>query len=140
MAHFIKKCKVCQVVMAQCRCPSPDKEIQWDVCAKCAKATEPYRMLPEAIEIPIRLYRITEARCTETAVAERSGVRLIMYDVGTDVNFPDGNGKSRLSLAVEKDGRRYILTQRELAAFLDKVSQGVAMSVEQEKSSGRLED
>lgn len=34
MSHFIKKCKVCQTVISQCRCPGPKTEI-WEICANC---------------------------------------------------------------------------------------------------------
>jgi len=38
MSHFIKYCKLCNVVMSQCRCPSRDKEIQYGTCDKCLKS------------------------------------------------------------------------------------------------------
>ena len=34
MSHYIKKCRTCERVISQCRCPGP-KEIQWDVCKGC---------------------------------------------------------------------------------------------------------
>jgi len=33
--HFILKCKHCDVVLAQCRCMSADKEVTLGVCAAC---------------------------------------------------------------------------------------------------------
>ena len=35
MSHFIKYCSCCKKVMSQCRCPSPDKEVQYGVCEQC---------------------------------------------------------------------------------------------------------
>lgn len=29
------KCKICDVVMTQCRCPSKDKAVEWKVCKNC---------------------------------------------------------------------------------------------------------
>jgi hypothetical protein len=36
-AHFIVKCRVCKSVMSQCRCPSLNKEIRFELCAKCSE-------------------------------------------------------------------------------------------------------
>lgn len=33
--HFIRKCEFCRKVIAQCRCPSLDKKIEWGVCHEC---------------------------------------------------------------------------------------------------------
>lgn len=30
--HYIRKCRHCFVTTAQCRCPSPGKEVRWTVC------------------------------------------------------------------------------------------------------------
>jgi hypothetical protein len=35
MSHFIEICKYCGDVIAQCRCPSPNKEKRIGVCDKC---------------------------------------------------------------------------------------------------------
>jgi hypothetical protein len=42
--HFIEKCKVCKKVIAQCRCPSENKEERWSICDECIEASknEPY--------------------------------------------------------------------------------------------------
>lgn len=34
--HFIIKCKECGDTIAQCRCPSPNKEVKYQVCKKCS--------------------------------------------------------------------------------------------------------
>jgi glycine/D-amino acid oxidase-like deaminating enzyme len=34
MSHFIKKCRACGTVIAQCRCPSKDKAIEWGECKR----------------------------------------------------------------------------------------------------------
>ena len=40
--HFIKKCSKCKTVIIQCRCPSPDKIIEWVDCGcKVVIETEP---------------------------------------------------------------------------------------------------
>lgn len=33
--HFIVKCKSCDGVVSQCRCPAPNKTIQYSICDKC---------------------------------------------------------------------------------------------------------
>jgi hypothetical protein len=34
--HFIKKCRGCQTVVSQCRCPGPNKRVEWvDSCPAC---------------------------------------------------------------------------------------------------------
>lgn len=33
--HFRKVCRVCAVVLAECRCPAPTKEIRRGICEKC---------------------------------------------------------------------------------------------------------
>lgn len=33
--HFILKCSGCGKVIAQCRCPSADKRIDFDICETC---------------------------------------------------------------------------------------------------------
>lgn len=37
MSHFIKKCRGCHAVIAQCRCMG-DKEVQWGKCDACERA------------------------------------------------------------------------------------------------------
>ena len=34
--HFITKCKICEVVIAQCRCPSMNKSVTYIICKKCS--------------------------------------------------------------------------------------------------------
>jgi hypothetical protein len=36
MNHYIKKCKECQTVIGQCRCPAENKFVEWAVCEKCS--------------------------------------------------------------------------------------------------------
>lgn len=33
--HFIEKCKFCEVIISQCRCPDLNKLIKLSVCDKC---------------------------------------------------------------------------------------------------------
>ena len=40
MNHFIKKCKECDVVINQCRCADPRKEVIYTLCKKCKKIKE----------------------------------------------------------------------------------------------------
>jgi len=35
MGHFIKKCRLCSVVISQCRCPSLDKQLLFGICQEC---------------------------------------------------------------------------------------------------------
>ena len=35
--HFVKKCKDCNVVINQCRCPDLNKKVIWGFCNKCKK-------------------------------------------------------------------------------------------------------
>jgi hypothetical protein len=35
MIHYITYCKECNMIIGQCRCPSKDKEIRWDICDYC---------------------------------------------------------------------------------------------------------
>ncbi len=35
--HFIEKCKICKIVISQCRCMATDKSERWSVCLKCSK-------------------------------------------------------------------------------------------------------
>lgn len=64
--HFCVKCKNCQRIMAQCRCPDPNKTVTWDTCEDCKReggvavstmvyANFPY--LPK--DCPGRIYRQT---------------------------------------------------------------------------------
>lgn len=40
MNHFIKYCKECNKVIAQCRCPKENKEIQYGICSECKAKKE----------------------------------------------------------------------------------------------------
>lgn len=56
MSHYITKCRGCQTVVEQCRCPSPTKEERWvKSCPACPSletaATEP-APAPQASERP----------------------------------------------------------------------------------------
>ena len=33
--HFKKVCERCYTIISQCRCPSKDKQIVYDICDKC---------------------------------------------------------------------------------------------------------
>jgi hypothetical protein len=33
--HFICKCRHCDVVITQCRCPDPSKNVVYSICDKC---------------------------------------------------------------------------------------------------------
>jgi len=35
MSHFIKLCRVCNAVISQCRCPSPNKTTSYGLCSQC---------------------------------------------------------------------------------------------------------
>jgi len=35
MNHFITKCKLCEKVINQCRCPSESKTVNYEVCSSC---------------------------------------------------------------------------------------------------------
>lgn len=35
MTHFLIKCDKCEKVIAQCRCPSKDKAVQYQTCDEC---------------------------------------------------------------------------------------------------------
>jgi hypothetical protein len=35
MEHYIKKCKMCEVVLEQCRCPDLHKNITYGLCGEC---------------------------------------------------------------------------------------------------------
>lgn len=34
--HFKKICKYCKVIIVQCRCADPNKEVIYGICQKCA--------------------------------------------------------------------------------------------------------
>lgn len=38
MSHFIEVCKICETVISQCRCPSPNKEKRYGLCCNCKVA------------------------------------------------------------------------------------------------------
>ena len=38
MAHYITKCKECDTVISQCRCPSLNKVTNYDTCTNCKAA------------------------------------------------------------------------------------------------------
>lgn len=40
MSHFILKCQYCCTVLAQCRCPSPAKQIKYTLCEECKDKTK----------------------------------------------------------------------------------------------------
>jgi hypothetical protein len=36
--HFVTKCRACGSVVNQCRCPDPNKRVEWvEQCQRCAK-------------------------------------------------------------------------------------------------------
>lgn len=35
MSHYKKVCKVCGDIITQCRCPSPNKTVTYEICKKC---------------------------------------------------------------------------------------------------------
>jgi len=35
--HFKKVCERCYIIISQCRCPSKDKQIVYDICDKCLR-------------------------------------------------------------------------------------------------------
>lgn len=37
MNHHIVKCKGCEKVIAQCRCPAVDKTVRYETCEECKK-------------------------------------------------------------------------------------------------------
>jgi hypothetical protein len=41
MNHFITKCKQCETVINQCRCPSESKTVEWGMCASCKAEPKP---------------------------------------------------------------------------------------------------
>jgi hypothetical protein len=55
MSHFVIKCKYCQGIMTQCRCPDPNKPVTYDICNAC-KANPPAKILgkDELLEVEIR--------------------------------------------------------------------------------------
>lgn len=51
MSHFKTLCKLCEDVITQCRCPSPDKFIKYDVCDNCVdKFEEAEKTVTETLE------------------------------------------------------------------------------------------
>ncbi len=51
MSHFIRKCKVCGVVVAQCRCPDRNKFVELVVCDNCIdKDTIDPTLQPQSVE------------------------------------------------------------------------------------------
>lgn len=36
--HVKTLCRLCGTVIAQCRCPAPDKRVEYAVCTACQKA------------------------------------------------------------------------------------------------------
>jgi hypothetical protein len=40
MSHYIKKCKECEGVIAQCRCPDGNKKTTYGICNDCKKGKE----------------------------------------------------------------------------------------------------
>ena len=45
--HFVKKCAECQTVMAQCRCATPMKALEWSLCDDCIVMGKPEKPKPE---------------------------------------------------------------------------------------------
>jgi hypothetical protein len=41
MSHFIKRCTTCDTIIAQCRCPAPNKKLTYGVCGRCKAKPEP---------------------------------------------------------------------------------------------------
>ncbi len=39
LGHFIMKCKECDKVIAQCRCPDKNKLVVYDTCDECKGST-----------------------------------------------------------------------------------------------------
>lgn len=35
MSHYIVKCKCCDAMISQCRCPAKNREIRFDICSNC---------------------------------------------------------------------------------------------------------
>lgn len=38
--HYIIKCKYCKTVIAQCVCPTEEKEVRWRECDECSGGKE----------------------------------------------------------------------------------------------------
>ena len=51
MSHFKVLCRLCGILISQCRCASEDKEIQYEICAKC-KENHAYVPTPHPDIIP----------------------------------------------------------------------------------------
>ena len=41
MTHFIEKCKYCETIVNQCRCPDLKKEIRFCTCFHCMERISP---------------------------------------------------------------------------------------------------
>lgn len=41
MTHFIERCRVCDRVISQCRCPAPNKPVVLGCCTTCVEGAEP---------------------------------------------------------------------------------------------------
>lgn len=49
--HFVIKCKECGAVIAQCRCPDPNKPVKYEVCEKCKQGVkQPKSNLEKAMD------------------------------------------------------------------------------------------
>lgn len=69
MSHYIEKCRVCEAVVSQCRCPAPNKELRLVLCKSCEakKPSEP----PDVVDV-VRCRRCW-AWATERAVRCKLG-------------------------------------------------------------------
>lgn len=41
MSHYVVTCKICGGIISQCRCPSSEKPVTYDVCDNCKKRENP---------------------------------------------------------------------------------------------------
>lgn len=57
MSHYIIICKICNVIISQCRCMDKNKEIKGSICSKCEKDLCKY-----PVEEPSKVYSYNKYR------------------------------------------------------------------------------
>lgn len=87
MRHWLVKCRVCEDVISQCRCPSPEKRVKESICGDCAcKADNRPPLMDHVMVAPTGPYNDL-IKCMETIIDDRMDGRYHEDDDGDDGVF-----------------------------------------------------
>lgn len=79
IGHYIDKCRGCDKVMGQCRCPDNNKEIRWGICDECLAIVK--RERDSVVKENIAKFR-------KDMVDTKSGSYYVWYNLEAEPNGP----------------------------------------------------